>query len=60
MQKYAVKRCYYGHLHSASVKKAVQGERFGINFCLVSADKLYIPYNLLIHSPFNQKSHFHA
>lgn len=47
MQKYGVKRCYYGHLHSASVKKAVQGEHFGINFCLVSADAIdFLPLNI--------------
>lgn len=40
MQKYGVKKCFYGHLHAGSVKKAVQGEHFGINFSLVSADSL--------------------
>lgn len=40
MQKYKVKKCFYGHLHSASVKEAVEGEYFGINFKLVSADGL--------------------
>lgn len=40
MQKYNVKRCYYGHLHGPSVKNAVIGEHFGINFCLVSADSI--------------------
>lgn len=38
MQKYNIKRCYYGHLHSTSIKEAVEGEFFGINFKLVSAD----------------------
>ena len=38
MQKYNIKRCYYGHLHSTSIKEAVEGEYFGINFKLVSAD----------------------
>ena len=40
MQKYGVKRCFYGHLHGPSVKNAVVGENFGINFCLVSADSI--------------------
>lgn len=47
MQKYGVKRCYYGHLHSASVKKAEKGEIFNINFYLVSADAIdFLPLNI--------------
>lgn len=38
MQKYNVKRCYYGHLHSNSIQEAVEGKHFGIDFKLVSAD----------------------
>ena len=38
MKKYNVKRCYYAHLHSGSIKDAVEGEHFGIEFKLVSAD----------------------
>lgn len=38
MQKYDVKRCYYGHLHSNSIQEAVEGKNFGIDFKLVSAD----------------------
>ena len=38
MQKYDVKRCYYGHLHSNSIQEAVEGKIFGIDFKLVSAD----------------------
>ena len=40
MKKYDIKRCYYGHLHSTSIKEAVEGEYYGINFKLVSADGL--------------------
>ena len=40
MQKYGVKKCFYGHLHSNSIKEAVEGEHFGIDFKLVSADGL--------------------
>ncbi|MCI8411567.1 MAG: serine/threonine protein phosphatase [Clostridia bacterium] len=40
MKKYDIKQCYYGHLHSTSIKEAVEGEHFGINFKLVSADGL--------------------
>lgn len=40
MQKYQIKKCFYGHLHSSSIKEAVEGEHYGINFKLVSADGL--------------------
>ena len=40
LMKYNIKKCYYGHLHSTSIKEAVEGEHFGINFKLVSADGL--------------------
>ena len=36
--KYNIKKCYYGHLHGTSIKEAVEGEHFGIDFKLVSAD----------------------
>lgn len=38
MKKYNVKRCYYAHLHAGSIKDAIEGEHFGIQFKLVSAD----------------------
>ncbi len=42
--RYGVKRCYYGHLHAQSHKKAVTGLREGIEFRLVSADYLkFVP-----------------
>lgn len=40
LQKYNIKKCYYGHLHSTSIKEAIQGEHFGIDFKLVSCDGL--------------------
>ena len=40
MQKYHIRKCYYAHLHSMSIKDAIEGEHFGINFKLVSADGL--------------------
>ena len=40
MKKYNIKKCYYGHLHGQSIKDAVEGEIQGINFKLVSADRL--------------------
>ena len=35
-----ITRCYYGHLHGGAIKGALNGERYGINFRLVSADYL--------------------
>lgn len=40
MKKYNVKRCYYGHLHGASISDAIEGNIEGIEFKLVSADGL--------------------
>ena len=40
LKKYDIKTCYYAHLHGNSIKEAVEGEHFGINFKLVSADGL--------------------
>ena len=40
MKKYNIKNCYYGHLHSNSIREAVEGEHYGIEFKLVSADGL--------------------
>lgn len=40
MKRYNVKRCYYGHLHGASISDAIEGNVEGIEFKLVSADGL--------------------
>ena len=40
IKKYNIKRCYYAHLHSLAINDAIQGEYFGIDFKLVSADYL--------------------
>ena len=40
LKKYDITKCYYGHLHSTAIKDAVEGEHFGIDFKLVSADAL--------------------
>lgn len=41
LRQYGVKRCYYGHLHGGMAhSRAVQGERDGTDFSLVSADYL--------------------
>lgn len=38
MQKYGVRRCYYGHIHSDGCAYAFNGQRYGISFRLISAD----------------------
>lgn len=38
LQRYGVRRCYYAHLHGGSIKGALNGERNGIEYRLVSAD----------------------
>lgn len=40
LEKYQVRSCYYGHLHGASHGLALQGVWDGIDYRLVSADKL--------------------
>ena len=40
MKQYDVRRCYYGHLHGASHGLAMEGQWDGIEYHLVSADKL--------------------
>lgn len=46
-KKFDVKDVIYGHIHSKSVKKALEGKFENINFKLVSADYLsFTPYKL--------------
>jgi len=40
MKRYDVRRCFYGHLHGASHGLAMMGQWDGIEYHLVSADKL--------------------
>ncbi len=40
LHKYNVKRCYYAHLHGSSIRGALNGERSGIYYKLVSADSV--------------------
>ena len=40
MKRYDVRQCYYGHLHGASHGLAMEGQWDGIEYHLVSADKL--------------------
>lgn len=48
LEKYDVRQCYYGHLHGASHGLAMEGIWDGVDFRLVSADKLnFKPYLVL-------------
>ena len=45
LEKYEVKRCFYGHLHGPGQKMAQEGLWDGVEYKLVSADKLdFRPY----------------
>ena len=49
LEKYDVRSCYYGHLHGASHGLAVEGLWNGVEFRLVSADRLnFQPYRVLL------------
>ena len=38
MKDFNIRKCYYGHLHGESIKEAVEGNVYGIDLKLVSAD----------------------
>ena len=45
LERYNIKKCYYGHLHGKSHKDAVEGEIDGIKYKLISAD--YLNFDLV-------------
>ena len=48
LEKYEVRRCFYGHLHGGSHKLAMEGQWDGVEYRLVAADKLnFQPYQVL-------------
>ncbi|MCM1523196.1 MAG: metallophosphoesterase [Ruminococcus sp.] len=48
MHKHGIKRCFYGHVHGKGHRYAVNGERDGIDFRLVSADYVkFMPVKVL-------------
>ncbi len=48
LERYRVRRCCYAHLHGASIRLALEGERGGCAFTLVSADALdFVPKKIL-------------
>ncbi|MBR4016421.1 MAG: metallophosphoesterase [Oscillospiraceae bacterium] len=47
LKAYDVRQCYYGHLHGASHALAMEGQWDGIDYTLVSADRLnFKPYKI--------------
>lgn len=45
LKQKGIKKCYYGHLHGVAAKFAIDGNTDGIDFKLISADRLnFIPY----------------
>ena len=44
LKDYGIKKCFYGHLHGMATKYAFEGEYDGIDFKLISADRLsFVP-----------------
>ena len=49
LEKYEVRRCFYGHLHGPSHKMAMEGLWNGVEFRLVSADYIgFKPYPVIL------------
>ncbi len=48
LNDYGIKKCFYGHLHGVAAKYAVEGEIDGIDFNLISCDKLKFTPKLII------------
>ena len=49
LEKYEVRRCFYGHLHGGSHKLAMEGLWDGVEFRLVAADYLnFKPYKVFL------------
>ena len=47
LRRYGVKRCFYGHIHGPGRRLAVEGEREGVDFKLVSADHIgFAPWKI--------------
>lgn len=48
LEKYEVRRCFYGHLHGGSHKLAMEGQWDGVDFRLVAADYIqFQPYKVI-------------
>jgi predicted phosphohydrolase len=48
LEKYEVRRCFYGHLHGGSHKLAMEGQWDGVDFKLVAADYIgFKPFRVI-------------
>ena len=48
LEEYGVERCYYGHLHGPTHKRAIEGALGGVEYHLVAADYLgFVPKKVL-------------
>jgi len=48
LEEYGVERCYYGHLHGPTHKRAIEGTLGGVEYHLVAADYLgFVPKKIL-------------
>ncbi len=48
LEEYHVERCYYGHLHGPTHKRAIEGTVGGVTYSLVAADYLgFVPRKIL-------------
>ena len=48
LEEYGVERCYYGHLHGPTHKRAIEGQLGGVEYHLVAADYLgFVPKKVL-------------
>ena len=48
LEEYKVERCFYGHLHGPSHKRAIEGQLGGVTYSLVAADYLgFVPKKIL-------------
>ena len=49
LNRYGVRRCFYGHLHGASHKLALEGMWDGIEYRLLASDYLgFVPYRVIL------------
>lgn len=48
LERYGVKKCFYGHLHGGSHRLAVEGARGGVEYGLVAADYLHFVPRLVL------------
>jgi len=47
LREHGVRECYYGHIHGSGCRAALQGERDGVIYRLISADYLdFFPYKV--------------